>query len=451
MSSRFIIFLVFGFACAQAQIGATDSLQRVLQTATSDSVRIDALNELSSAHRQRANYDSAILFAQKARALSAKTTNKLGSGRAYNMLGNAYMMQGNWPESLQAYFASLKRMEEAGEKRGVASCLGNIGNIYYYQADYADALRYHRAAFKIKQELGDKKGMVFTLNSLANIYINQSNYAEGRKIFLQVLSLLGQNRGADGAPVDKRGLAVTLQGLGNIYFYEGDYASALQKYTETLQVQEETGNRLGIANSLINVGATYNKLGHPERGLSYCLRGRELAGEIGSMEMQKESCEALSFIEEELGRRSGSAARYRSALAYYKEYIAFRDTLLNEENTKATVRLEMNYAFEKKEETARLEQARKDAVAQAEARRQRLVLFAISGFGLLVLGFAVFAYRSFLQKKRANEEITRQKELIEEKQKEILDSIHYAKRIQTALIPTERNVARYLKKARLIT
>ena len=70
----------------------------------------------------------------------------------------------------------------------------------------------------------------------------------------------------------------------------------------------------------------------------------------------------------------------------------------------------------------------------------------MSGILILVIGFAVFAYRSFLQKQKANIEITKQKEIIEEKQKEILDSIHYAKRIQTALLPSEKYIGRNLNR-----
>ncbi|MFI5142288.1 MAG: PP2C family protein-serine/threonine phosphatase, partial [Bacteroidia bacterium] len=67
------------------------------------------------------------------------------------------------------------------------------------------------------------------------------------------------------------------------------------------------------------------------------------------------------------------------------------------------------------------------------------------GILLLVFGFAVFAYRSYLQKQKANVEITHQKEVIEEKQKEILDSIHYAKRIQRAVITSDNYIAQHLK------
>ena len=43
------------------------------------------------------------------------------------------------------------------------------------------------------------------------------------------------------------------------------------------------------------------------------------------------------------------------------------------------------------------------------------------------------------------ETVEKQKELVEEKQKEILDSIRYAKRIQTALLTSEKYIGRKLK------
>jgi hypothetical protein len=61
-------------------------------------------------------------------------------------------------------------------------------------------------------------------------------------------------------------------------------------------------------------------------------------------------------------------------------------------------------------------------------------------FGLLlVIIFAGFVFRSL--------KATRiQKIIIEEKQKEILDSIHYAKRIQTALMTNEKYIEKNLKR-----
>ena len=49
-------------------------------------------------------------------------------------------------------------------------------------------------------------------------------------------------------------------------------------------------------------------------------------------------------------------------------------------------------------------------------------------------------FRSLFITRRQKQIILRQKELVEEKQKEILDSIHYARRIQKSLLPTEKYI-----------
>ena len=105
----------------------------------------------------------------------------------------------------------------------------------------------------------------------------------------------------------------------------------------------------------------------------------------------------------------------------------------------------MNYQFDKKEAADKVEQEKKAAIAYAESKKQKIIIFSVCGILLLVVAFAVFAYRSFLQKKKANIEITKQKHTIEEKQKEILDSIYYARRIQRALLPSEKYIGKNLK------
>jgi uncharacterized membrane protein len=108
----------------------------------------------------------------------------------------------------------------------------------------------------------------------------------------------------------------------------------------------------------------------------------------------------------------------------------------------------MNYEFEKKEAAARAEQEKKDAVAAEEKRRQEIVLYSVAGGFMLMLMFAVFVFRAYRQKRKANIEISEQKQIIEEKQKEILDSIHYAKRIQQSLLPSEKYIEKQIRKLR---
>ncbi len=82
---------------------------------------------------------------------------------------------------------------------------------------------------------------------------------------------------------------------------------------------------------------------------------------------------------------------------------------------------------------------------------------------MITVGFAVLAIgtlawnqkfkKEVIHRKEAEDqlketlsEINRQKHLVEEKQQEVLDSIHYAKRIQTALLPPEKYIDKTLKR-----
>jgi hypothetical protein len=104
----------------------------------------------------------------------------------------------------------------------------------------------------------------------------------------------------------------------------------------------------------------------------------------------------------------------------------------------------MNFEFEKKEAATKFEQDKKDAITKEELKqKEQQRNYFIAGFILVGL-LALFILRGYKQKQKANLIITQQKELVEEKQKEILDSIHYAKRIQTALITSENYIEKNL-------
>ena len=60
--------------------------------------------------------------------------------------------------------------------------------------------------------------------------------------------------------------------------------------------------------------------------------------------------------------------------------------------------------------------------------------------------YAIWSHTSTIQK--ARETIISQKTLLEEKNKDITDSIHYAKRIQESLLPTEKYIERNLSRPR---
>ncbi|MBK7667171.1 MAG: hypothetical protein IPJ32_07310 [Sphingobacteriaceae bacterium] len=134
---------------------------------------------------------------------------------------------------------------------------------------------------------------------------------------------------------------------------------------------------------------------------------------------------------------------YKNAYEYYCDYTIINDSILSEHNSKNIAELENRYQSEKKAlQIVGLQNEK--SLQETEIGRQRLqkVFFGIAfGLGLL---FAVVLYRAFRSKQKDNAIITLQKSLVEEKNKEVLDSINYAKKLQDAILPPRYFVNKYL-------
>ena len=140
-------------------------------------------------------------------------------------------------------------------------------------------------------------------------------------------------------------------------------------------------------------------------------------------------------------RIDSASGNYKGAFEHYKQFIIFRDSITNETNRKASIKSQLKYEYDKKEAVIKEQQEKERLVAQEKNRFQQIVIWSVIVGLLLVIVFAGYIVRT-LRTTRV------QKAIIEEKQREILDSIHYAKRIQKSLLPTEKYIHSSLKRMR---
>jgi len=96
-----------------------------------------------------------------------------------------------------------------------------------------------------------------------------------------------------------------------------------------------------------------------------------------------------------------------------------QDSLINESNIKEAARLESKYENEKEKQALRLEQERKEALFEEEAKQQKIIrnVFIAGFLSMLALAFVIFRY--FLQKRKANKMLALQKEEITSQAKQL--------------------------------
>jgi tetratricopeptide (TPR) repeat protein len=406
--------------------------------------------------------DSAIL--KDARSITEKKSAQRGISSRLGNIGVIYDEQSDYPTALDYYFKALKIDEEIGDKRGTGSDLGNIGGVYYEQRDFSKALYYYFSALNIAKKLGDKNSIANNLSNIGAVYESRGDSARaaGNHEFTGKLYLRSLDYYLNALDIVKElgnmaSINTILGNIGNIYCNQGDnegpgikrenlFNKGEEYYLNALKVAGDIEDKNSIAINVTNLGSLYVKqIKYPEA--EKCFRkALAINKEVGSKNIEMQ-------IENHFSELYSKTGRFNLALKHYKNYISARDSINNEENTKKQTQLEMNYQFAKQQtadsikntEQLKQEQLRHDQ----KIRQQKTYTYGgVIGF-LLMIVVAGVSFRAFKQKQKANEIISLQKLLVEKKQKEILDSIHYAKKIQQSLLPTEKYIdkkSRELKK-----
>lgn len=135
---------------------------------------------------------------------------------------------------------------------------------------------------------------------------------------------------------------------------------------------------------------------------------------------------------------------YEKAFQYQQLFIQLNDSLSTFDLNNSTAELQTKYETEKKEgqiNSLNMENKIKDE----ENTRQKIFTIGSVLIGIIILFFALFIFRSLQQNKKKNVIIAQQKLLVEEKHKEITDSINYAERIQRSFLASKELLNENLK------
>ena len=172
--------------------------------------------------------------------------------------------------------------------------------------------------------------------------------------------------------------------------------------------------------------------------------------EIGDINMERYSYEYLAEAYARINR-------YKEAYEYHIKCKQLTDSIFNTENSKQLGDLKTNFEVEKKEAELKVkseaEQEKLKAIASEEKKRQQIIIAAVAGILVVVIIFSLFLLKRFriTQKQKAIIEQQKQKvdeayNMLHEKNKEVMDNIRYAKRIQIVLITSEKYITSSLNR-----
>jgi serine phosphatase RsbU (regulator of sigma subunit) len=396
-----------------------DSLKAEILKAKDDTNKVNLYLALTN-ELHLVNADSAFPNAQKALALSRQLGFVKGEAFALDDIGNYFNGRGNYAAALRSFISSLGLFEKLGRKRNMAIVCNSIGNTYLGTGDDAKALEYYQKSHDIAAEIKNRYGIGLADVGISSVYTRQGRHAPA-------LSALGEAHAVFSELKMNYPLAVVLTNIGTIYSDTDRGDSALYFFNKAIALFSAMQNKYGTYSNMRSMGHVYFKRGEVNKALQYFTEALSLCREDNAKDNEKEIAKDVSDAYKALGR-------YQEAYSYFVQYAALKDSVFNSESNKQLLDVQTKYETEKKDREIVL--LNKDRELQEQARhRDRLIIWFSVG-GLLVVGIAcVIAFLGYKRKKKLSRILELQKSIIEEKNKDITDSIRYAKNIQEAILP----------------
>lgn len=453
-----------------AQQKEVDSLNNIINTSKDDSLKIVSILQLADIYRHSEIQKCSVTVA-KAYELSKEKKFKFGIGRAKFLWGLYEFGKGNFKEAENLYNQALRIFEEINDDKWTVKVKYNIGIISVYLSDYVKANKSFFEVLKTYEEQGNEKGMSDCYTAIANTFGRMGNEKLELEYHLKSLKIKEKLN-------DKYGIAACMINIGNIHGKKQEFDTALVYYFKGLKISEEINNKKWILNALGNIGTVYTQQGKTEEGLKYLLECCRMAEELGDKQAiastlnsigsnyisikeyqkGKEYSEKALKMGEEIGSKTemkqsydnladaySKLGDYKQAYIYHVKYSDIKDSILNEETTKSLSEMQAKYDNEKQQKEIEILNKDNEIKAANISQQQTIIWFTFSGLAIVLL-LTFFVFRQYKQKQKANVQLQDAYNQIEEKNKEITDSIKYAKRIQQTLLPTEKYIDKYLKK-----
>ncbi len=390
---------------------------------------------IAKGYYAKSDNTNALAYLNLAQSEFSKTNFKEGLGEVYNVIGNIQTDLSNSEAALNYNLKALKIREELNDSFAMASSLINIGKVYYNLQQYAKANDYYIQSLKIRELIKDQAGIAACYNNIANVFGDQGENEKALEYFkksLEIKEKLG----------NKKGIAYTLNNLGSIYTSLNEHVKAREYYTKSYEIKKEINDARGMVSSLTNIGASYYYTNDLTNAVKYFLLSSEEAKKVGARDIVLSSYQNAAETYSEL-------KDYKNAATYFSLALSLKDSILSIESSKAMHEMQGKFNFEKQEKEIQILKQEKEIQELDVAKTKLIKNGFIIGF-ILILIIAFIIYNRYKLKQKANTKLELQKveiirqhnelnvayEQIENKNKDITDSINYAKRLQEAILPT---------------
>lgn len=382
----FLVFFCFfsGTTFAQDQKVA-DSLAKIYQQGLlTDSEKLNLLGEMS--FNEMKDLQQALKYAEELISLSKKLEEPAFEQKGYFLKGTHKRKMGELDEALEAYIKSGEVAGNTNSLRAEGITYGAIADIYSVSNNHNNAVLYYRKSISSLRKTDDSI-------SLASYILNAGDEFLHRNMFDSAYAYFNESSLIFEKLNYLTGKAYSLGNIGMVYANTGQRDLAEKNINEAITILNDLEDFYPICVYLTYMSDIYSEKGDENTAMEYAIRSLQLA-ELHGL---KEQISNANLLLSELYEKSGNPVE---SLKYYKNHIAFRDSVNNLMSIQKLADLRTDFEVAQK-------QAEVDLLNQAKRNTQIIMigLIIIVILGTIILGTLFWYYKNIQHEKKRSEKL----------------------------------------------
>lgn len=372
------------------------------------------------------NYDAARIYYSKALEFAKLTKSKELLAKELSALGNVYRLQDKNTIALNFLFQATALYRDLNQPKNIAHNLALIGDLNRVIDQPKDALKFLNEALAISIQNNYPNEEAFCYSSIGSVYQGQKKYDRAKVNYEQGLKI-AQSVNDTSRIVD------FLYSIGDMMVEQNHLTEALDYFNRALEIDKRSGEQYNLALCYSGLSEVALKQKEYKTSVEYGLKSFELGKSLTAPGICSDAAEVIY-------KAYFGSGDYKNAFLYLKLQKELHDSTANLSQLKQQAQMEFNFinAYKEKQDSIiRAEKQRqRDLVQAAKSRQQEALVVAGVIAVITAVLIIIVIFRSYRKERNSRQIINQQKTIVEEKNKEILDSINYAKKIQEAIIPS---------------
>ena len=423
----FLLLLLLGFSYSRGQINL-DSIQEILDRTPNDTASLNRVINQGLKVRKM-NLDASVPYFKWVVQQSRQIENKYFLSRSLLFLGSTYNLLNDFGSAAENLIEGLRLAEELNNKQLILRSYIGLGNMYSYSKQTSLGKAMYLKGLELAEEVDNDIDKATLLNNLGAInyresYMHSEKFKVSVSYFLRALAILEKTD-------QKEQLIDKYNNLGLLYCDMEKPDSAfyyLQKSKAIIDLYSNPDYLITYYSYLGRVYETKKDFAKAEEAYLASLRE---ARNLNDNDWIYENYLSMAGLYE-------SKEDYKNAFEYYRRYSLLKDSVVNESNFAAASDIKNKFEREKKE--VELNQLK------AEKSKNKIFNIALILVSILTVISGIMMYSRFKIKSVSENKLKIQNDIITQKNKDITDSINYARKIQQSVLPQEKYIERELKK-----